>query len=258
MKFLRALLVQLRQAFSWPLALCGLLMALMTELSVAGILANYFSGRDPYVNVWYLAQFNGASLLTLFVLPALPFSMSLARDWDSRALPYWAAREGVGRYTVSKLLASALAGLLTVGLGLTLFVLGNGMFLPWFQPCASVDYEAVFLEGRIFTGWLCYILHMSLSGALVGALGMFMSILAPNPFVAVSAPLAIHLTVMRVIPTELISPISIWHPVNWVESVHCTQSPWRTLLEKLLLTAGLCGLMCIAGRLRMKRRLEHG
>ena len=99
---------------------------------------------------------------------------------------------------------------------------------------------------------------MSLSGALVGALGMFMSILAPNPFVAVSAPLAIHLTVMRVIPTELISPISIWHPVNWVESVHCTLSPWRTLLEKLLLTAGLCGLMCIAGRLRMKRRLEHG
>ena len=80
----------------------------------------------------------------------------------------------------------------------------------------------------------------------------------PNQFVAVSAPLAIHLTVMRVIPTEHISPISIWHPVNWVESVHCTFSPWLTLLGKFLLTAGFCGLMCIAGCVCMKRRLEHG
>ncbi len=258
MKFLQALYVQIRQALSWPVALCGLFTALMMELSVAGIIAGYFSGLDPYVNVWYLVNSNGAALLTLFVAPALPFAMSLARDWDSRAVPYWTVREGIARYTVSKLLASAAAGLLTVGLGLTLFVLGNGMFLPWFKSCSGVDYEALFEEGHIFLGWISYILHMSLSGALIGALGMFMSILVPNQFVAVSAPLAIHLTVMRVIPTEHISPISIWHPVNWVESVHCTFSPWLTLLGKFLLTAGFCGLMCIAGCVCMKRRLEHG
>ncbi len=85
MKFLQALYVQIRQALSWPVALCGLLTALMMELSVAGIIAGYFSGLDPYVNVWYLVNSNGAALLTLFVAPALPFAMSLARDWDSRA-----------------------------------------------------------------------------------------------------------------------------------------------------------------------------
>lgn len=258
MKLLRALWVQLRQMFSWQLALCGALAALMMELSVAGIIADHISGRASYTSVWYLANSTGADLLTLFVLPALPFAMSLAQDWDSRALPYWAAREGVARYTVSKLLASALAGFLTVALGLVLFVLINGAYLPWFAPCSGVDYETLFEEGHILLGWTGYILHMSLSGALIGALGMFTSIIVPNRFVAVSAPLAIHLTVMRVIPTELISPISVWHPVNWVEGMHYTASPGRTLLEKLLLTAGFCALMCGLGCVRMKRRLERG
>lgn len=258
MKLLRALWVQLRQMLSWQLGLCGALAALMTELSVAGIIADHISGRASYTSVWYLANSSGAGLLTLFVLPALPFAMSLAQDWDSRALPYWAAREGIARYTVSKLLASALAGFLTVALGLTLFVLANGTYLPWFASCSGVDYEALFESGHILLGWTCYILHMSLSGALIGALGMFMSIIVPNRFVAVSAPLAIHLTVLRVIPTDLISPISVWHPVNWVEGIHCTFSPSLTLLQKLLLTAGFCVLMCGLGCVCMKRRLERG
>lgn len=258
MKFLRAFRVQLCQALSWPVALCGLLTALLMELSVAGLIADHIFGRVSYTSVWYLINSTGTNLLTLFVLPTLPFAMSLARDWDSRALPYWTVRAGIARYTVSKLLASSLAGFLTVALGLTLFVLANGTFLPWFASCTSVDYEAVFESGHIFLGWACYILHMSLSGALIGALGMFMSILVPNQFVAISAPLAIHLTVLRVMPTHLISPISIWHPVNWVESIHYTAVPGLTLLGKFLLTAGFCGLMCGLGCVCMKRRMEHG
>ena len=254
MKFLQAFFVQLRQAVSWPLALCALLLALMAELGVAGMLA----GDRQILSVWYLAQSSGAGLLTLFVLPTLPFAMSLAGDWESRALPYWVAREGVARYTVSKLLASAAAGFLTVGLGLGLFVLVNGAFLPWYASCSSVDYEAFFEKGQILLGWLCYMLHIALSGALIGALGMFTSILVPNRFVAVSAPLAIHLTVIRIMPTRMISPISIWHPINWVEGLHHTSSPWLTLLGKFLLTAGFCLLMCIAGALWMKRRFERG
>lgn len=258
MKLLRAIWVQLRQMFSWQLALCGFLGALMMELSVAGLIADHISGKNPDPDVWYLINSTGANLLTLFVLPTLPFAMSLSQDWEARATPYWAAREGIARYTVSKLLASAMAGFLTVGLGLTLFVLVNGTYLPWFHSCTSVDYEALFESGHIFLGWLCYILHMSLSGALIGALGMFMSILVPNQFVAISAPLAIHLTVLRVIPTDLISPISIWHPTNWVEGIHYTASPGVTLLGKFLLTAGFCVLMCGFGCICMKRRMEHG
>lgn len=252
MKFLRSFAVQLRQALSWQLALCVLLFAVVTELTVAGIIA---MGQ---VNVWRLAQFSGANLMTLFILPALPFAMTLMGDWDSRAAPYWVVREGLGRYTVSKLLASAAAGFLTVGLGLAVFVLINGMFFPWYGSCSGEDYEILFDGGHIFLGWLYYILHMALSGAVIGALGMFMSIIVPNRFVAISAPLAIHLTIMRIVPTELISPISIWHPVNWIEGMHCTFSPFLTLMEKFLLAAGFCALMCIAGCILMKRRLEHG
>ncbi len=254
MKFLRAVYVQLRQALSWPLALCAVLYAVMSELSVAGLIAM----GPQLITVWNLAQSNGSSLLTLFILPTLPFAMSIAMDWDSRAVPYWVAREGAGRYTVSKLLVSALSGFLTVGLGLIIFVLANGAFFPWYRSCSGADYEQLFEGGHIFLGWLGYILHMSLSGALIGALGMLTSIFVPNRFVAVSAPLAIHLTVLRIMPTELISPISVWYPTNWVEGIHCTLSPWRTLIEKLLITAGFCILMCIGGCICMRRRLENG
>lgn len=258
MKLLRALWVQFRQMLSWQLALCGFLAALMMELSVAGIIADHISGKAAYTSVWYLINSTGTNLLTLFVLPTLPFAMSLAQDWEARATPYWAAREGIARYTMSKLLASAMAGFLTVGLGLALFVLANGTYLPWFHPCTSVDYEALFEAGHIFLGWLCYILHMALSGAMIGALGMFMSIFVPNQFVAISAPLAIHLTVLRVMPTNLISPVSVWYPINWVEGIHYTASPGLTLLGKFLLTAGFCVLMCAAGCVWMKRRFERG
>lgn len=258
MKFLRAFQVQFRQMLSWQLALCGVLGALMMELSVAGLIADFLSGRSPHTSVWSLANFTGANLLTLFVLPTLPFAMSLSQDWESHAAPYWVVREGIACYAVSKLLASALAGFLTVGLGLGLFVLANGTYMPWYYSCTSVDYEALFEAGHIFQGWACFILHKALSGGLIGALGMFLSILVPNRFVAVSAPLAIHLTVLRVIPTQLISPISIWHPINWVESIHHTAVPGLTLLEKFLLTAGFCALMCAGGYLCMKRRMERG
>ena len=80
MKFLRAFRVQLCQALSWPVALCGLLTALLMELSVAGLIADHISGRVSYTSVWYLINSTGTNLLTLFVLPTLPFAMSLARD----------------------------------------------------------------------------------------------------------------------------------------------------------------------------------
>lgn len=254
MKFLRAFHVQLRQMLSWQLALCGVLTAMVMELSVSGVIAE----REDFTNVWYLVRLNGAGHLTLFVLPALPFAMSLSRDWGSHAAPYWVVREGIANYTISKLLASALAGFLTVGLGLTLFVLVNCTYLPWFRSCSDMDYEQLFEAGHIFMGWLCYILHMALSGALIGTLGMFMSILVPNQFVAISAPLAIHLTVMRIMPTRLISPASIWHPTNWVQGVHHSSLPGLTLLGKLLFTAGFCAAMCAAGCICMKRRMERG
>lgn len=257
MKFMRAFLVQFRQMVSWQLALCAVLSAVMMELSVAGMIADFLSGKAA-CTVWELANSTGTNMLTLFVLPTLPFAMSLSQDWESHAMPYWVVREGVVRYTTSKLLASSLAGFLTVGLGLSLFVLINGAYMPWYHSCTSADYEALFEDGRIAVGWTCYILHMSLSGALIGALGMFMSILVPNRFVAISAPLAIHLTILRVIPAHLISPISIWHPVNWVESIHYTAAPGLTLLGKFLLAGGFCMLMCLAGCVCMKRRMEHG
>lgn len=257
MRLLRALSVQLRQLISWQLALCGVMSALVTELSVSGFIADFLTGKASFTTVWFLSNMTGANLLTLFILPTLPFAMSLSLDWESHAVPYWVAREGIATYTVSKLLASALAGFMTVGLGLILFILVNGTYMPWYSTCSSVDYETLFEEGHILVGWSCYILHKSLSGAIIGMLGMFMSILVPNRFVAISAPIAIHLTVSRVMPTHLISPVSIWHPVNWIESIHHTVSPGLTLLEKLLLTIGFCVAMCIVGCIRMKRRMER-
>ena len=120
MRMIHALSVQLRQVFSWKLLSCILVFAGVQGLAISGLI---YVTPDPSALYYYvLSTTSGTTYLTFYVLPTIPFSMSLAQEWDAHATPYWVIRSGGGVYTFSKLMGGAMAGFFTVGGGSLLFL----------------------------------------------------------------------------------------------------------------------------------------
>lgn len=249
--------VQIQQMLSWKLLLYGVVFALVQTGGAIG-----FMSRDEFVSVWYitfLGTTTGMSFLTLYILPTMPFAMTLQLDWENHAVPYWVIRSGVGVYTVAKLLASALAGFITVSNGLILVILSLRIAqYPWFVlAVGDTGYESLMMSGNVLGGYAGYVLHYALSGAIVGMFGMFVTVYVPNPYAAIAAPLSLHLTLSRLLNNSPTSVISIWHTNNWIANIHIASTAGQTLLEKFLFTVALCTIMCIAAVIRMQRRMQH-
>jgi len=257
MSFLRMLQVQLRQVFHWKLIACALAFAIIQIGGAAGTII-----QREYVSVWYMAQVSmssGAFYVTFFILPAIPFSMTLAQDMEAHATPYWLIRGGVRTYVLCKLLASALAGALTIGLGWVFFIFANSFSVPMFGTGTACEYDVLFQSGRIAAGWLYYILHFALSGALIGMFSTFLTIFISNPIAAVAMPLSIFLTLVRLVNglASDMESYSIWYPYSWISNIHHAPTPGQILLEKMIMVTVFCALMCLSGCVAMKRRVER-
>ena len=257
MNFICMLKVQIRQMFHWKLFACALAFAIIQIGGAAGAII-----QREYVSVWYMAQVSmssGAFYVTYFILPVIPFSMTLAQDMEAHATPYWLVRGGVRSYVLCKLIVSALAGALTIGLGWVLFIFANCFSVPMFGTGTACEYDALFQSGRIAAGWLYYILHFALSGALVGMFSTFLTIFISNPVAAVAMPLSIFLTLVR-LANGLASDMdshSILYPYSWISNIHHAPTPDQVLLEKAILVTVFCALMCLFGYMAMKRRVER-
>lgn len=257
MNFIHMLRMQLRQMIHWKLFACAVAFAIIQIGGAAGTII-----QREYVSVWYMAQVSmssGAFYVTFFILPVIPFSMTLAQDMEAHATPYWFVRGGVKSYVLCKLFVSALAGALTVGLGWVFFIFTNSLFVPMFGSGTACEYDVIFQSGRITTGWLCYIIHFALSGALIGMFGTFLTIFISNPVAAVAMPLSIFLTLVR-LANSLASDMdshSILYPYSWISNIHHAPTPEQVLLEKAILVTVLCALMCLFGYMAMKRRVER-
>lgn len=257
MRMIYALSVQLRQVFTWKLLACAFVFAGVQGLAVAGLMHATPNASAMYYYV--LSTTSGTTYLTFLVLPAVPFSMSLAQEWDAHAIPYWAARSGGGVYTFSKLVGGAAAGFLTVGGGSLLFLTAAGIIAGNFGPSQGIDtvYQSLLEQGRVALGLLLFLIHNALSGATVGMLGMFFTILFHNQFVAVAAPLSFYLLLTRLLTGFHIAENSIYWPSSWFSAVHTGSTAYQVFGEKALATLVLCTLMCLAGIPVMKRRLRH-
>ena len=90
MRMIHALSVQLRQVLSWKLLSCILVFAGVQGLAISGLMA---ATPNPTALYYYvLSTTSGTTYLTFYVLPAIPFSMSLAQEWATHATPYWVIR----------------------------------------------------------------------------------------------------------------------------------------------------------------------
>lgn len=257
MRILGAISAQLRQVFSWRLLVCAVIFALAQGVGVSGMFLNTVDASAIY---YYIASTaSGITYLTFYVLPAIPFSMSLAQDWEAHAFPYWVIRSGGGTYAFSKLLASAMAGFCTVGGGVLLFVLCTGTFSGNFGSSSGVDvvYQNLLYEGNYGLGWTLLILHEALSGATIGMLGTFFTIFFHNKFVGMAAPISFFMLITRLLSRSPIDQTSIFWPAAWFSYIHNGPSPFQVFGEKVLATIILSSLMCIVGIPHMKRRLRR-
>ncbi len=256
MRICQACLAQLRQIFSLRLLACGVVFALGQVLGAMGA----FQFQEP--SAMYFLEISlgsGLTYLTFFVVPAIPFSMSLAEDWDEHAVSYWTVRSGPGAYTFSKLFSAAASGFFTVLLGLLLFLVAvSGLTSDYGvnEDCSSV-YVYLFMEGKVFLGWTMLFLHYALSGAIIGMFGMFCTIFFHNPFVALAAPLSAFLLLTRLLNGLIADHNSIFWPYTWITAIHLVDSPYRAFGEKLLVTLILCAFMSLAGVFYMKRRIRR-
>ena len=241
MRMIHALSVQLRQVFSWKLLSCILVFAGVQGLAISGLI---YVTPDPSALYYYvLSTTSGTTYLTFYVLPTIPFSMSLAQEWDAHATPYWVIRSGGGVYTFSKLMGGAMAGFFTVGGGSLLFLVVAGVIAGNFGPTQGID--------------TIYHLHNALSGATIGMLGMFFTILFHNQFVGVAAPISFYLLLTRLLTGFPIAENSIYWPSSWFSAVHTGSDAYQVFGEKVLATLILCGVMCLVGIPVMRRRLRH-
>lgn len=256
MRFLRLLREHLRQALSWRLVVCGGGVTLIMVGAISGLL----DGSSSNCSVWYLLDHSifgsGAFATAICILPALTYSVTLPMEWKTSAAPYWIVRTGISPYVISKMIVSAIAGLLTLVMGMLLFV---GIFSIWYpiyiSPHTNIAYDALLAEGKIGAGLAGYILNYGLSGALAAACGTFVATFISDPFVAASSPLLVYFTLTRLTSGKNLP--GMLNPLYWMEGIVGTSSAGQALLEKFLVVAVLCTGMSLVAIRQMKRRVRN-
>ena len=252
MRFLRMLRVHLQQVFSWKLLLYGAGIAILQIGASAGLVSDIAS-------VWYvtfIGMATGSIFFTLHVMPTLAYSTTLISEWNVHAAPYWMIRGSVKQYTYSKMIAAAVAGALSVFIGLFLQILIFSTFLPMYTTSVSdCPYETFLEQGKLFAGFAAFLWHYSLSGAIVAVFGMFVSAFINSPYVAVVSPLALYLTLSRLLANR--GYTGILAPDNWVGSIHHSGSAAQTLIEKTIFAVIVIWFMCMGASAYMKRRVQN-
>ncbi len=255
MRFLRSLWTDLRQLFSWKLA-AAILVTGLTYI-FAG-----FSFMYEQADVWYivgLAVWGSTAYYTIYLLPVFAFSSQIAADWQTHATPYWIIRTGVVRYTVSKMIASAISGFLTHFLGVLILILYFAPSMPLFlQDHTTTIYSLDWMrKGYVIRGFIGFMIDKSIAAALVAALGMMVSVYFIHPYVAIASPIAVLLTLSRLTYKFRFGLFGILNPSYWTNTIDTADSAAEALLAKMILLIVMMTLFTIIGVAGMKRRVAH-
>lgn len=254
MKLFKTLAVHMRQMLSWPFITVSL-----------GICATYLMSGLGYalqaspdaISAAVFATFGGTTYYTIYILPSFAYSMTFAREWQERASMYWIIRSGITNYAISKVFVSALAGFLSHFLGLSLFIGGICIKLPLYAETttSSIYVTGLMEQGHVFSGAVCYIMDVSSAAALAAALGMSISFLFPNSYVALAAPLGLMLLISRI--TDYLSVLPLFNPGNWASSIDTAGSPEMALSYKLCLVIIMLSIYSLIAVKELKRRVVN-
>jgi hypothetical protein len=258
MKSIRVVIHDLRRALlSWKF-LYSVLGVFFILLATAASLKR----EEAFTSVWYVltmtVQGSGSATIILLMLPIFPFALSLAEEWEERAVNFHLIRTGSNRYALTKITVASVTGFLVIFAGLLLFVLAKCLTLPLFIGSASNIYNMMGEQGKALTGIMLYIIHFGFSGSITASCAVLVSTFVTNRFVAAATPVVLHFTLLRFISTNLFPYEMLYlHPIFWIEGVYEFESPWVTLLVKAVTAVVLCAVMFAITRYKLRRKLAY-
>lgn len=231
--------------------ICFLLAAMM--LSIAGLISN---AADAIYLLGLTRSGSANSLLFLCLLPMLPFATSFAAEWNEKATNFWIIRLGCLRYSLSKVVISALSGFLFTATGMLIFLLVLSFKIPLFVRSSSGDVYAQLLDaGHPGRYLFFYISHFALSSSLFAVAALWVSTLIPHVFTSIAGPLVIYFAAHR-FTTTLDIP-NYLKAGYIVESITGQGTPWQALLTKLGTVGMLMLVMGFFTVLNIRKKVRH-
>ena len=164
---------------------------------------------DVVYNAGILLDF-GVFRKVAAVFGAFGFTANFADEWTSGVTIGCVIKKGVRRYAVVNLLFCWFTALLTVFLGMMIFMGALSLFIPVYLPSGNhlgLTVFDVFLQnGQAWIYLTLRILVFSSSCALWAVMGMLLSVFLPNKFAAICAPFVISYVAEQLsymLPTDL-------------------------------------------------------
>jgi len=150
---------------------------------------------------------------SMTVFAALPFAANFADEWINGVTVNCAVRKGIRKYAVANMLFCAISALLTVFVGMMIFSGLYSLFVPIYEYDGN-PYSVIFGQFlRNGQGWIFLILKIlvfSFSCAMWAALGMLLSALFPNKYVALCAPFVASYIVER-FTIQFPDDLNLWY-----------------------------------------------
>lgn len=251
--FWRILWVDVQRGFRSP----GFWLAPPLIFAAMAIATSGKTNSIDLINLLAVGVFgSGTFLLTLCILPVLPYSMAYAADHRAQAVRLWSVRIGIARYAVSKFIAAVAMGMLAYVLGMALFLAVSSIGLPLFTEMTVDDgYACLLAEGRPIAYLLCFVLHYAFSAGLFAGCALFFSTCIPNAFAAMVLPILCYFVYLRI--CNFVAVPEAVSAVELVQSIYAAGSPLQTLFTKAGAVLAILAVLCFLSVILIRRRVFH-
>ncbi len=230
-------------------------------LGVTAVCFTMFNAFTPYVHYSSVIEEIEGFLIfeqiykIITVFAALGTTANFAEEWRSKAAMSAAARCGAVKYAVAQAVICFFGAVLTVFLGMMLFAGIYSFFLPLYSDNGNPLSQpyGVFVEmGAPILEIAAVVTVFAVSCAAWCVMGLMLSAIFPNKYIAICAPFAASYIIER--PTlSLPSPLNLWH-------IGSSMLQWDSALLQFAYSVGIytaiaavCGIIFV---IIVKRRFS--
>lgn len=224
--FFRTLASDLKRSIFSRMFVIALVISLVAMWSgaisdVLGSLANLTQSYSlPSESALTKAFSSEALLLFMPIIAAVPFTTALLDDLQSGFIKHYLTRSRYMPYTVSKTIACAISSALALGLGLLIGYISISIIMAPVDAAwklATQQYDPEMLEFFSFTPFeiIPHIIPYALSGMLWGLIGMLMSLVTMNKYMAYASPFILYY-VLVILAERYFRTVYVLNPQNYV------------------------------------------
>lgn len=240
-------------------------IATMAVLSIAGIAEEYLMSSDPSA-AYFFSSFANEYVMVNLALVVLPFGLAYCADWNHQFIRSSCMRSGIGAYTASKAVVTALSAFLAVFVSSMLVA---GLLLtqmPMFSAraiaeCIDAGYNVYDPSAIGYLAMATPALYFALKSATVGLACMAWALFAlavssvrPNPLVALAAPIIAYYLILYFVP--VVSPFL--QPSVIIDGNFPVESAAESIVASLVINLSVGVLLGLFFWRRVRWNLANG